>query len=86
MLFIWAALREKVPNVLSHCHTKRRMGAQGMTMTQDIRAHFKHANKTDTQNKPHKTHTIQNRTIDQTTQNIKTHIQGIHHFQKLRLK
>ena len=22
-LLIWAALREKVPNVLSHCHTKR---------------------------------------------------------------
>ncbi len=81
MLFIWAALREKVPNVLSYCHTKRRVGARGMTMTQDIRAHFKRANKTDTQNKPHKT--IQNRTIDQTTQNIKTHIQGIHDFQKL---
>ncbi len=28
-LFIWAALREKVPNVLSRCHTKRRTGAQG---------------------------------------------------------
>ncbi len=26
---IWAVLREKVPNVLSHCHTKRRTGAGG---------------------------------------------------------
>ncbi len=26
---IWAALREKVPNVLSRCHTKRRTGARG---------------------------------------------------------
>ncbi len=25
----WAALREKVPNVLSRCQTKRRMGARG---------------------------------------------------------
>ncbi len=25
----WAALPKKVPNVLSRCHTKRRMGAQG---------------------------------------------------------
>ncbi len=27
-LLIWPALREKVPNVLSRCHTKRRAGAQ----------------------------------------------------------
>ena len=26
---IWAALCEKVPNVLSHCHSKRRTGARG---------------------------------------------------------
>ncbi len=25
----WAALREKVPNVLSRCHTKIRTGARG---------------------------------------------------------
>ncbi len=25
---IWAAPREKVPNVLSRCHTKRRTGAR----------------------------------------------------------
>ena len=29
LVTIWAALREKVPNVLSHCHTKRRTGARG---------------------------------------------------------
>ncbi len=27
----WAELREKVPNVLSRCHTKRRAGARGRT-------------------------------------------------------
>ncbi len=26
---MWAALHEKVPNVLSRCHTKRRTGARG---------------------------------------------------------
>ena len=26
---MWAALRENVPNVLSRCHTKRKMGARG---------------------------------------------------------
>ena len=26
---IWAASHKKVPNVLSRCHTKRRMGARG---------------------------------------------------------
>ena len=33
---MWPALREKVPNVLSHCHTKRRMPVHpsfGMTPT-----------------------------------------------------
>ena len=25
---MWAGLREKVPNILSHCHTKRRIGAR----------------------------------------------------------
>ena len=24
-VIIWAALREKVPNIVSRCHTKRRM-------------------------------------------------------------
>ncbi len=28
-LMMWVALREKAPNVLSHCHTKRRMDAHG---------------------------------------------------------
>ncbi len=43
---MWAALREKVPNVLSRCHTKRRMDGLpvhpsfGMTTTQDIRDLF----------------------------------------------
>ena len=27
-LHIWVALREKVPTVLSRCHTKRRVGAR----------------------------------------------------------
>ena len=27
--YIWAVLREKVPNVLSRCHTKRRTGTHG---------------------------------------------------------
>ncbi len=27
-MLAWAALRKKVPNVPSHCHTKRRMGAR----------------------------------------------------------
>ena len=49
-LFVkWSASREKVPNILSHCHsnTKRRMGARGcahlsfgMPLTQDIRGVF----------------------------------------------
>ena len=26
---IWEALHEQVPNVLSHCHTKRMTGARG---------------------------------------------------------
>ncbi len=26
---MWEALHEKVPNVLSRCHTKRRTGARG---------------------------------------------------------
>ncbi len=29
IVFTWAALHEKVPNVLSRCHTKRRTGARG---------------------------------------------------------
>ena len=29
-IYIWAASLEKVPNVLSHCHTKRRTGTFGM--------------------------------------------------------
>ncbi len=44
---LWAAFHEKVPNVLSRCHTKRRAGAAprarpsfGMTTTQDIRDLF----------------------------------------------
>ncbi len=44
---IWAASREKVPNVLSRCHTNRRAGAAtlarpsfGMTTTQNIRDLF----------------------------------------------
>ncbi len=39
----WAAWREKVPNILRRCHTKRRTGARpsfGMTPTQDIRDLF----------------------------------------------
>ncbi len=43
----WAASREKVPNVLCRCHTKRRMGACsrahpsfGMTTIKDIRDLF----------------------------------------------
>ncbi len=28
---VWVALCKKVPNVLSHCHTKRRTGARGRT-------------------------------------------------------
>ena len=35
----WAALCEKVPNGLSRCHTKRRMGARGRTHPSFGRTH-----------------------------------------------
>ena len=31
LILIWAALHEKVPNVLSRCHTKRWTGVRGRT-------------------------------------------------------